>query len=33
VDQTAFFGESTSCTIGADGRYLNPRRAIADLRR
>jgi hypothetical protein len=24
VDQMAFFGESTSCTIGADGRNQNP---------
>lgn len=24
VDQTAFFRNGTSCTIGADGRKLNP---------
>ncbi|MET1072151.1 MAG: hypothetical protein ABWY11_05840 [Umezawaea sp.] len=24
VDQTAFFRNGTSCTIGADGRDLNP---------
>lgn len=33
VDQMAFFGESTSCTIGADGRNHNPLRTRVDLRR